>query len=218
MKKILIALLFALPLFAHAESQCAHLYPFGKVINVPNTIELCNQEFVAVYDPVLKGNIFSAEKYNSLYAHAPRINAFHPDMRLSKRVRAEVSDYRNSGYDKGHMAPAADANTTDEMFECFSMANMTPQEPMLNEEAWKYWEEHVRATAKGQVYILTGAIYDKNPPRIGRNGIPVPSSYYKCSWYNRGAVECITAQNKPYAHTVPVSLQKVEEISGLKLH
>ena len=46
---------------------------------------------------------------------------------------AELSDYRNSGYDRGHLAPAADMkNSSISMSESFLFSNISPQDPSFN--------------------------------------------------------------------------------------
>ena len=218
MTKIVAIFLVLFSSVAYADSKCAGLYPNGVVITVPNTVELCNAEYVAVYNLSMKANIFSAEKFVGGKAHAARVNDFKHDERIPPENRAELSDYlstKTDVYDRGHMAPAADQDTDAKVLASFLLSNMTPQQPTLNRISWKMLEESVREKAKGDTYVLTGAVYSTKPYTIGKNKIPVPSSYYKCVWYVKGsAPSCFVAQNKPHAPVVASTLGEVVKIAG----
>ena len=94
-------------------------------------------------------------------------------------------DYANSGYDRGHLAPAADmAWSTNAMRESFYMSNMSPQAPMFNRGIWRSVEQWVRGAAVSEtnVFVVTGPIVDDSDLTnlIGRsNKIVVPSAFYK---------------------------------------
>lgn len=93
-----------------------------------------------------------------------------------------MADYRRSGYDRGHLAPAADMKVTDEvMSESFFMSNMSPQTPYFNRGIWKQLEEKVRewVSVDDTLYIVTGPILYVGLPTIGDNEVSVPKFYYK---------------------------------------
>lgn len=92
------------------------------------------------------------------------------------------SDYAKSGYDRGHMAPAADmAFDKRAMQESFYFSNMSPQHPSLNRGAWKELEDCVRdwAIRDSAVYVVSGNVVAKHPKTIGKKGVAVPSYIYK---------------------------------------
>lgn len=93
------------------------------------------------------------------------------------------ADYKGSGYDRGHLCPAADQKwSVQAMNDCFSMANMTPQDHSLNAGAWATLEDKERAWAKrdSAIVIIAGPIYEKgDTKRIGASGVRVPSAFYK---------------------------------------
>ena len=92
------------------------------------------------------------------------------------------TDYAKSGYDRGHLAPAADFTWTKEgLDESFYMSNMSPQVPEFNRGIWKKLEEQVRTWAKEnhKLYIVTGPIIEKRADKIGKNKVSVPQYYYK---------------------------------------
>lgn len=111
-----------------------------------------------------------------------RTNKFLPDPDV-RGAKAYTGDYTKSGYDRGHMAPAADMKWNKQaMEESFYMSNICPQNPNLNRGDWNDLEEKSRQWAKkyGAVYIACGPIYDtKRPKRIGNNKVAVPHAFYK---------------------------------------
>ena len=96
---------------------------------------------------------------------------------------ATLADYRRSGYDRGHLAPAADmAFSSKTMSESFYMSNMSPQKPAFNRGCWKELEEQVRQFAinEGEIMVVTGPILpDTKTITIGGNKVTVPTHYYK---------------------------------------
>lgn len=111
-----------------------------------------------------------------------RTDKFLPDPDV-RGAKAYTGDYTKSGYDRGHMAPAADMKWSRKaMEESFYMSNICPQNPNLNRGDWNDLEEKSRHWAKkyGVVYIACGPIYDnKRPKRIGNNKVAVPDAFYK---------------------------------------
>jgi len=108
--------------------------------------------------------------------------AFHEDMDVPA-PRAELADYRHSGYDRGHMCPAGDNKWDDEaMYESFLMTNMCPQNQNLNSGLWNQIEMQCRYWAKkyGNLYICCGPIFLKGEHQtIGQNKVMVPEAFFK---------------------------------------
>lgn len=95
---------------------------------------------------------------------------------------ATNADYTRSGYDKGHMAPAADMKWSPQaMKESFYFSNMCPQHPQLNRRGWKNLEEKIRdwAIADSAIIIICGPIVAKQPKTIGKNKVVVPQQFFK---------------------------------------
>ncbi len=108
--------------------------------------------------------------------------AFHEDMDVPA-PRAELTDYRGSGYDRGHMCPAGD-NKWDAaaMYESFLMTNMCPQNQNLNSGLWNQIEIQCRHWAKkyGRIYIVCGPVFLKGEHQtIGENRVMVPEAFFK---------------------------------------
>jgi len=95
---------------------------------------------------------------------------------------ATQSDYAGSGYDRGHLAPAADMGwSMQTMKESFYFSNMSPQIPSFNRGIWKKTEEQVRDWAReyGALFVATGPVLEKGLPFIGPNKVAIPNYYYK---------------------------------------
>ncbi len=96
---------------------------------------------------------------------------------------ASLADYKGSGYDRGHLAPAADFKFSQlAMDESFYMSNISPQNPSFNRGVWKKLEELMRAWAYeyGTIDIVTGPIFGSSNS-IGNNKVTIPTHYYKAA-------------------------------------
>lgn len=113
---------------------------------------------------------------------AERSNKFKSDPKI-KTGSASDADYKKSGYDRGHLAPAADMKYSAEaMSDCFYYSNMSPQVPAFNRGIWSTLESIVRywAVTNESVLIVTGPILSKPPyPTIGPDHVAVPEYFYK---------------------------------------
>ena len=107
---------------------------------------------------------------------------FYPDADIPGGT-AKPSEYTRTGYDRGHMCPAADRSTSRRaMMATFSMANIAPQAPALNRGAWKRIEDATRRYAKGghPVTIMADAVFwQADTLRIGRSRVAVPHGFVK---------------------------------------
>ncbi len=129
---------------------------------------------------------WSAEciKSSMLEKNATRSNDFRPDDKISTGS-ATLDDYKSSGYDRGHLVPAADMSfNQDAMSETFYMSNMSPQAPQFNRGIWVNLETQVRAWAQkfGKIYVVSGPVLNKSAEEfssIGKNQVSVPEFYYK---------------------------------------
>lgn len=119
-----------------------------------------------------------------LVKNAGRSNDFREDPKITTGS-ATLEDYKGSGYDRGHLTPAADMSfDANAMSETFYMSNMSPQAGSFNRGIWKDLEAKVRdwARAFGRVYVISGPILDKAASKyesIGKNKVSIPQYYYK---------------------------------------
>ena len=115
---------------------------------------------------------------------AKRGDDFRPDPDVPTGS-ATPQDYTRSGYDRGHLAPAADMSfSVKTMSESFFMSNMSPQTPELNRGVWKDLEAQVRDWVKtfGRAYVVSGPVLNKKAGEfnsIGENQVAIPEYYYK---------------------------------------
>jgi endonuclease G len=116
-----------------------------------------------------------------LRARVSRTDDFRRDRAVSTGS-ATLADYRRSGYDRGHLAPAAAMAWSQEvMSESFYLSNMSPQDPGFNRGIWRQLEARVRdwADLHGEVFVVTGPVLESELPTIGPSGVSVPAYYYK---------------------------------------
>lgn len=96
---------------------------------------------------------------------------------------ATNADYRGSGYDRGHMAPAGDMKWDSEaMDECFLFTNMCPQLHSLNGGTWQKLEDKCRewASIDSALVIICGPILTEAPDEfIGEQMVAVPKAFFK---------------------------------------
>lgn len=120
---------------------------------------------------------------NDVNGSAVRDNeSFNPDP-MVKTGSASPLDYRNSGYDRGHLIPSADRKATErQQAETFYMSNISPQVHRMNAGIWESAERRVRGWANyfGRVWVVTGPCLKPMPKlRIGDNQVAVPDKFYK---------------------------------------
>lgn len=154
--------LFIVPRQAKQVRHAGYTASYNKNWRLPNWVayELIRQE--------TQGN----EKRNNRFVADPLITA----------IIASNADYARSGYDKGHMAPAADMKwSSTAMKESFYFSNICPQHPELNRRKWKDLETKIRdwAIADSAIIIICGPVISKQPHTIGKNRITVPEKFFK---------------------------------------
>ena len=155
---------------------------------------------------------------------AERTNKFMPDPKV-KGKSANNSDYKGSGYDKGHMAPAADMKWSKTVMEqSFYFTNICPQAPGLNRGAWKDLEENIRewAIRDSALVIICGPLYTKEPIQyIPETSVAIPDAYFKvvCSPYTdevRGiAFVFPNAKASKHPREYVVTIDSVEKMTGM---
>lgn len=214
MKKLIaLFVLLAASQPAFAASSCPNLYPNSKEIVVPNTVELCSEFFVTIFDVKNNGAVFSSEIATPRVNKVVRKNDFRADRRVPRGPTPD--DYTNSGYDRGHMTPAADSNTDKQMSETFLMTNMTPQLPSVNRIAWRLLEERVRTVPF--THVITGAVYQWPAKTIGKNKVPVPIALYKMVYLASGSKEIYYVDNVDRATVRTITEADLENKIGLDL-
>lgn len=173
-------------------AACRQFFADGKppiVAPRPTQRALCYDAFAILHSGESKTPVFVAEKLSRASVAdtgEKRTNKFFADARLRSSERATLEDYKNSGYDRGHMAPAGDMPTPQAMAQSFSLANMVPQAPEHNRGIWAKTVEKPTRTyagrAAGDVYVITGPVFVPNiaeSSSIGPGKVRVPKYLYK---------------------------------------
>jgi endonuclease G len=114
---------------------------------------------------------------------AERPNTFRPDPEV-RTESATPRDYNASGYDRGHLCPAADmAFDAAAIDETFFMSNISPQVPAFNVGVWRELEELTRDWARKfeRLYVVTGPVLSQTAQAapLGFSKVTVPSAFYK---------------------------------------
>ena len=118
--------------------------------------------------------------------HIKSIDRKRPFFIKDKKVKTKSADYRNyknSGYDKGHLCPAGDRRFSEQAYnETFLTSNISPQDHQFNAGIWNRLEQKTRYWTKkyGTLYVVTGGVLtDNNLKTIGREKVAVPKRFYK---------------------------------------
>ncbi|ALH94950.1 DNA/RNA non-specific endonuclease [Acinetobacter equi] len=191
--------------------------------------KLCSDNFAVLYSDRTKTPILVVEKLNAASLNKrkkglERTDIFYTDPRTPTNGQAKASDYKNAnpGVDKGHLAPAGNALTEKGMAQTFAMSNMIPQDSNNNRQAWNKIETDVRkyiTRSKGDTYILTGVLFDKNEKstvKLGKNQVWKPTRLFKLVYNtdeNRSWVYLV--DNAPT--TVPKPISYPEFVKKTKL-
>ena len=153
-----------------------------------------------------------------------RNNNYFPDPKLMGK-QADNNDYRNSGWDRGHMAPAGDMKWSEQaMLESCYFTNICPQNKNLNGGDWRALEERCRTWAQkyGEVQIVCGPIVgDMRNGTLGDNKVVIPDAFYKVllvkvadGYEGIGFVFENKAGHKKLGEYA-MSIDSVEQITGL---
>ncbi|NGX50866.1 MAG: Nuclease [Chlamydiae bacterium] len=156
---------------------------------------------------------------------------FREDPDLYGPHRSSLGDYAKSGFDRGHLVPAADLRFSEEALkESFYLSNISPQHPDCNRGLWAELERSTRQLVKveGPLEVVTGPLFipheGKDGKRyvtyqvIGKNDVAVPTHFFKV----------IKSATKCWVYVIPnasvsgdlesykFSLEKLEQISGIR--
>ncbi|KAG9467774.1 hypothetical protein GDO78_014321 [Eleutherodactylus coqui] len=198
------------------------------------------QSHVLSYDSRLRGPAWVLEQLNvdRLQGSANRQGCdFKEDDSVHPYHRATNSDYRGSGFDRGHLAAAANHKWSQKaMDETFILSNVYPQNPNLNQNAWNNLEKSCRGLSKSNknVYVCSGPLFlpkmevdEKMYVKyqvIGANHVAVPTHFFKVvvlEKYN-GEIELrpYVMPNCPVDDKIPldrflVPIESIERASGL---
>lgn len=232
-KKSLLAFLSIICLFTNAEvilagplEDCSEYTQIGVPGHAGDL--LCRKGYLLAHSQDNKTPFWVIEHLTTDRAKAnvvQRYNKFQADPDLEKDTRATLSDYKNSGYDRGHMAPAADMKwDKDAMIQCFYLSNMVPQVGKgMNQGIWAQLEDDVRnwARSRGDLFVITGPVYvNKEKLTVGKNQVAVPTHLYKIIFDpNTDEVIAFIMPNMSFnTNDLPnyiVRIRDIEDLTGL---
>lgn len=236
---LLLLLALAQTSLVHADeafSSCPQFFVNAKppvLAPLPSHRALCFDAFAILHSGESKTPVFVAQKLNRASiadADEKRTNKFFADARLRSAERATLDDYKGSGYDRGHLAPAADMPTAQAMAQSFSLANMVPQAPEHNRGVWAQSAEaatrNYAARASGDVYVITGPVFIPSPalsPSIGHGQVRVPKYLFKLvydqdknrAWAHWQENENATRGSKPINYADLVKRTGIEFLPGI---
>jgi endonuclease G len=141
---------------------------------------------------------------------------------------ADAADYSGSGYDRGHLTPAADMEwDSTANIESFYYSNMTPQNASFNRGIMVRLENQVRdwAAAYDTLYVVTGPVLRPGLPTIGEHNVTVPELFFKVILdYNTGTTHkgigfIMPNQGSTTAiNQFAVSIDSVEKVTGIDFY
>jgi len=148
---------------------------------------------------------------------------FKPDESIHPYFRSLNSDYKGSGFDRGHLAAAGNHRSHQiHVDHTFFLTNMAPQVGVgFNRDSWNRLESHVRKLVRKHinVYVCTGPLYlpRKEPDGntyvkyevIGANSVAVPTHFYKI-------IVCETPDNQLEMESYVMPNQKIDNETPLK--
>ncbi len=137
---------------------------------------------------------------------------------------ANYWNYKNSGYNKGHLCPAGDRIFSEEAYnETFLTSNIAPQIYEFNAGIWNRLEQKVRYWAQKyeKLYIVTGGILTSDLKTIGDENVAVPNYFYKIIVdFQEPEIKAIaflipheTSEKALYQYVV--SIDEIEKLTGI---
>ena len=185
--------------------------------------ELCFHGFAIAYSPQTRTPLYGAEHLTaeriSGASTLMRTDNFHVEMRIAPHLRAELSDYKSAGFDRGHIAPNADMTDSVSQYDSFSLANIIPQDPHHNRELWRRIEMSTRDLARthGELYVVTGTVFAQ-PLLLNAGNVLVPTHLYKALYApSRDEVAIFFSANTASAQYEIISPQELEKRTGIRL-
>ncbi|WP_207485425.1 DNA/RNA non-specific endonuclease [Arenibaculum pallidiluteum] len=232
MKTLLAASLIALILVGQpanaADAACPQHFHGSSAPEIanpklaPKTRLLCFRAFAVLHSGLTRTPLWVAERltHSGLQraADTPREDSFHPEARLPADERAELADYARSGFDRGHLAPAADMPSKPAQAESFSLANMVPQDPQSNRGVWAGIEAVARDLARdgGEAFVVSGALFEGETLRRINERVFVPTRLWKAIYVPRtGLAGAYVVENGPVQEWREVSIKELSTIAGI---
>src|SRR3954468_19418174 len=211
-----------------APTGCPQFFPHGTapdLVNrklLPKTREICYSAFAVLHSGMTRTALWAAEHLTRKGLDAAvateRKDTFHEEPRLPTDERADLDDYTRSGFDRGHLAPAADMPDERAQHESFSLANMIPQDPQSNRGLWSGVESAVRALARrsGELYVVSGPVFQGATLKRLRGRVLVPTHIFKAVYDpKRNKTAAYLVENGDGDQWRSVSIAELQQITGI---
>lgn len=159
--------------------------------------------------------------------HLSKTNFDRPYFEIDKAVKtgaASWRNYKNSGYDRGHLCPAADRRYSKSAHdETFLTSNISPQNHDFNSGIWNKLEQKTRywASKYNGVYVVSGGLLREGLKTIGTEKVAVPNQFYKIILdYNSGKPKVLAfllphVNSKQPLYDFVVSVDSIETLTGI---
>lgn len=155
----------------------------------------------------------------SINGKQKRTNDYKYDFSVNDPVGSR--DYKGSGFDRGHLAPAADMRLNyQSMSETFFMTNMSPQRSAFNSGRWRSLEAYFRNKVKswGDAYVVTAPFLKGEFEQIW-SGVSIPDFFYKIAYFpDKNRMIAYFMPNKRLSgHKLEeflISVDEIEELTG----
>lgn len=217
----------AYPSGTGGPESCAGTHPSGSAPTVPakltaSTVVRCRVSFEILHSGLTRTPLWVSERLTRETVTAARalerLDRYRPDASLPRNQRAELSDYRRSGWDRGHMAPNDDMPDDRSQQEAFELSNISPQAPDLNRGPWKELESEVRryAARNGVAYVVTGVLFEgRELDTLPGGRVAIPTSFWKAVLGPSHGSVVMVATNEDGARPVPMSIDAFVERTGI---
>ncbi|KAM8886093.1 endonuclease G, mitochondrial isoform 2-T2 [Spinachia spinachia] len=205
-------------------------YGFPSLANIKT-----RESYVSSYDPRTRTASWVIERLTPASLNGPSDRKY---CNFKEDERATNADFKGSGFDRGHMAAAANHKWSQKAMEdTFYLSNVAPQNPQMNQNTWNNLEKLCRSLTKYHlnVYVCTGPLYLPSQQAdgklyvryqvLGRNHVAVPTHFFKVVILEKVdgkgvELRSYVLPNEPIDEKIPlerflVPIETIERASGL---
>ena len=196
---------------------------FANVSWTVGLTQLCYEELTIGYSsktrtPLWVGEYLTPQRIAAARQQI-RNSKFFEDPHLPVDARAQLGDYVRSGYDRGHMAPNGDFSSPKTQAECFTLANIVPQNPDNNRHTWESLESGTRnyVMAQGPLYVVTGPLFTGAEISFLNNRVAIPTELWKLIYdpaRHAGGVYLVKNEAQPQINWMGIAA--FEKLSGYR--
>lgn len=213
--------------FSATPGDCSSTHPSAMAPTLPpklmrSTVVRCRVSFEILHSGLTRTPLWVSERLTregvSAARGMERVDSFEADAGIDPSSRAELSDYRRSGWDRGHMAPNGDMPDAASQEQSFELSNISPQAPRLNRGAWAELESDVRSyvSRNGLAYVVTGVLFEgARLDTLPGGRVTIPTSLWKAVLAPRSGSVVMVATNENGATPVAMSLDAFKARTGI---